>query len=525
MRGFLEIAPLLRAEAGALFPGLLLALVTAFAGFVLMGSAGALVAGLVVPLALFRISGLIRLFSRYAERLALHGATFRFLARLRLWVFRRLAPLSLGWLRGGDLLSRVTSDVEALDGVVLRILSPLVVLVVSLAALFLMLPSARPAIVVLSIGLVLAFTLSRKGFAAGQESIDNLTKLKSTALDGITGMAELTAFNAGYRQAEALASATAQLVAAQLAEKKAQAIGGAAVMSALALAVVTLLVARPEGLATLVPLFLLLAFSEIAAGVPGLASQMGRMGAAAQRLKETTSLVPAVKEPETALPVPSQFSITFDNVSLAYGPRTALKAVSFSLAPGERVMLIGASGAGKSSLVHLLLRFLEPSAGRILLDGRDSGLYASDAVQERIGFLSQSTRLVSGTVRDNLLLARPDADDAALWQALATAALEDRVRALPLGLDQWIGENGTQLSGGEARRLALAQVILKDAPIWLLDEPTEGIDRPTAESVLSALGEVTRGRTVLFLTHQPDLGAKLGLTRTLRLSDGEMTAS
>lgn len=197
-----------------------------------------------------------------------------------------------------------------------------------------------------------------------------------------------------------------------------------------------------------------------------------------------------------------------------------MTAVTLQLPRGSRTLLLGASGAGKSSLLNLLLRFWPASEGRILFGGQDIVAFDSEAWRDRIAVVSQQTQMINGSIRDNLLLARPQASQDELLAACEQAHIRDFVDGLPDGLDTWLGETGTKVSGGQARRIAIARALLKQAPILLLDEPTEGLDRSTEKQVMASLRTLMQGRTVLLITHRPlDIGP---LDQTVTLEQGRL---
>jgi ATP-binding cassette subfamily C protein CydC len=178
-----------------------------------------------------------------------------------------------------------------------------------------------------------------------------------------------------------------------------------------------------------------------------------------------------------------------------------LDGVDFALAAGERVAITGASGSGKSTLLHLLMRLDDPAEGEVLFGGCDLRQCAQRELHRRVALLSQDAPVFLGTVRTNLLVGDPQADDAALWRALGLARLEAFVRGLPQGLDTWVGETGAALSAGQARRLCLARVVLSPAVVLLLDEPTAGLDAETEASFLEDLPQAVEGRSVVLATH------------------------
>ena len=189
----------------------------------------------------------------------------------------------------------------------------------------------------------------------------------------------------------------------------------------------------------------------------------------------------------------------------------------------SQIDVLGPSGVGKSTLAALALKQAAPQSGHITLGGVDIASLAAPALRQRIGWLSQATHLFDATIRDNLLLARPEADDAALWSALEAARIADLVRTLPDGLDTWVGEGGARFSGGQGRRLALARALLSPAPILILDEPCAGLDAETERDFHLTLNEAAPGRTIILIAHR--LTGAERLDRIYRLSAGRAVAA
>jgi ATP-binding cassette subfamily C protein CydD len=214
--------------------------------------------------------------------------------------------------------------------------------------------------------------------------------------------------------------------------------------------------------------------------------------------------------------------IVFDDVSVAFegGARSAIQGVSLRIAPGDHIALTGMSGAGKSTLLSLLLGFRRPDSGRILINGTDLAVIDPEDLRRRIAWIGQAPVLFHGTLRDNIRLGRPDADDAAVDRAAAEAQVTEFAAALPQGLDTPVGERGVGLSGGQAQRIALARAFLKDAPLVLLDEPTASLDRDTEAEVLESIRRLARGRTALVATHSPAAIAIAG--RRILLDQGRV---
>jgi ATP-binding cassette subfamily C protein CydC len=226
-----------------------------------------------------------------------------------------------------------------------------------------------------------------------------------------------------------------------------------------------------------------------------------------RRLEEIVERSPPVVFPHRAERLPAAPAIRFERVSFRYSDAAAkvLNHFDLTIPYGQRLAVLGETGAGKSTLFDLLVRFRDPSAGGIFIGERDIRRLAEGDLRRLMTVVSQRAHIFTATVRDNLLMARPDAAEADLRAALAGARMLDFIDGLPDGIDTWVGEAGKLLSGGQARRLAVARAILKDAPIWLLDEPTEGLDRETAQSLLEAVMDQTAGRTLVLITHRPEM--------------------
>ena len=236
--------------------------------------------------------------------------------------------------------------------------------------------------------------------------------------------------------------------------------------------------------------------------------KLGHSVAAGERLFKVTDTNQQVQEPAAPLPVPSntpgRFSLEFDHVHFAYqsDEGEVVHDISFEVSTGKRVAIVGASGAGKSTLVNLALRFWDPDRGTIRLNGHDIRQYALGDLRGLIGVVSQETYLFNDTMRGNLLLARPEASDSEIEQALEQAQLTGFIQQLPKGLATWVGEQGLRLSGGERQRLAIARALLKDAPLLVLDEATANLDPMTEHTLLDALDMLMQGRTTLVITHR-----------------------
>jgi ABC-type transport system involved in cytochrome bd biosynthesis fused ATPase/permease subunit len=215
--------------------------------------------------------------------------------------------------------------------------------------------------------------------------------------------------------------------------------------------------------------------------------------------------VPVV-EPDSPLPFPDDTTVELERVSVDHGDDDVwgLRDADLRIEPGKRVALVGPSGAGKSTVAEVLVRFLDPQNGRAVIGGTDLRALRSDDVRSVISLDRQDAYLFSSTIRENVRLARPSADDQAVEGALRRARVWGFVDSLPEGLDTFVGEEGARLSGGERRRVALARTFLADAPILVLDEPTAHLDQETADALLADILATTRDKTVLLITHRAD---------------------
>ncbi|MFZ5850745.1 MAG: amino acid ABC transporter ATP-binding/permease protein, partial [Actinomycetota bacterium] len=282
---------------------------------------------------------------------------------------------------------------------------------------------------------------------------------------------------------------------------------------------------RLSGVALAVVVLLPLAAVEALAPLPQAAVLAGRVRQASARLATLWRAVPAVREPVDPGPLPpAPYPVVLDGVRARWtdtGP-LVLDGVDLVLPPGRRVAVVGASGAGKSTLVAVLLRFLDVSDGRVLLAGVDVAGLAVDDVRRVVGLVADDAHIFGSTLRENLRLARPDAGDQTLVEVLQRAHLGRWYAGLPAGLDTWLGPGGSLVSGGERRRLALARALLADQPVLVLDEPTEGLDGPTATAVVADLLDAAAGRTVVLVTHRPE-GLDL-VDEVLELAGGRLRA-
>lgn len=221
---------------------------------------------------------------------------------------------------------------------------------------------------------------------------------------------------------------------------------------------------------------------------------------------ETVEREPLVRDPAEPRPGPSAGApVALEGVTARYrDEEPVLRGFDLRLEPGRRVALVGPSGAGKTTVLNLLLRFLDPAEGRVTIGGHDLREYRQEDVRATFALAGQDAHLFDSTIRENLRLARPAAEEAELWAALQRARLAEWVASLPEGVDTQVGEEGTMLSGGQRQRLVLARALLSGAPVLLLDEPTAHLDPPTARALMDDVLAAAAGKAVLLVTHRPE---------------------
>jgi ATP-binding cassette subfamily C protein CydC len=468
-----------------------------------------------------RIFAILRTVARYAERIVTHDATFRILEGLRVWFYRRiepLAPAGLWRFRSGDILNRIVADIEALDNLYLRALSPAVVALLVSILVFFLLASFDEWIAVtfwllfVLAGIGISTGAARAAEPAGRRIAASSAQLRLHAVEGLQGLTEIIVFGAAGRHQEDIRRSQAGLMAGQrrmahirgVSAAAMHVLSGAAMLAVLYLGCERVSAGRLDGAALALIALAVTAAFEAVFSLPAAWQFLSRTRAAGSRLLEVVATAPPVFFAGSTLTAPVHFDLSFDEVSFRYRselPR-ALEQVSIFVPQGRSVAIVGESGAGKSTLANLLVRFFDPETGAIRIGGADIRSLSEPDLRRVAVVLSQQSHLFADTIRANLLLAKPDAGDAELCGALAAARLLDFVNRLPDGLDTWVGEAGRLMSAGQARRLAVARAILRDAPVWVLDEPTEGLDRITEAELVESLLALTAGRTVLWITHR-----------------------
>ncbi len=520
--------------------GFAVALVTLLANVTLMAISGWFITAMAVagaagvamnyftPAAIIRGSAIGRTAGRYFERLITHEATLRQLAGLRVWFYRHLEPLAPARLmeyHSADLLTRIRADIDALDNLYVRVLVPVLVAITAGFVFFVFTAFFDLGLALLLLdmlliaGVALPWAGHRLGKQPGRRIVEIQAELRQAGIDGTQGLSELLIYGAADSHAQYLDSLSRALVSEQ--ERMGQLTGIAQAATGLT-ANLTLwgmlwlgipLVhdgsLAPPQLAMLA-LFSLATF-EAVAPLPMAFQQLESTLTAARRLFAIVDTEPAVPEPTGPAPQPKDSGLVIKDLRFRYPSkgssstheRPTLDGIDLELPPGRRVAIVGATGSGKTTLFNLLLRFWMPEAGMIQLGGVPLEQFPGEDLRSRIALVSQHSHLFDTSIRENLLIAAPDASQGRLEQACTTAQIHDFIAELPEGYDTWVGETGVRMSGGQARRIAIARALLRDAPILLLDEPTEGLDAVTERALMDAVQQLMEGRTVLMITHRP----------------------
>jgi ATP-binding cassette subfamily C protein CydC len=522
----------------AMWRGAALTVMVLLMGAALLGLSGWLItatgiaglAGIGIAFDVFRPSAGVRMLAlgraaaRYGERLLTHDATLLALAGLRVRLLRGFAGQSfaaLERLRSPAALTRITADVDALDGVVLRLALPVVAGVVTHAVAFVALwwlvalpVAATVAAGYLGGGALVLAGLARRGFAASAAAEDAQQALRRGAVDIFRGQAGLLVQGRMTAHLDRLAAvdAAGRAAAAYLDGQDRQAGLVLTVLSSALVAAALILGSWLVTADTLAPapaaigVFVALALAETLGPLRRGLAELGRMQGAARRVMADIDVVPTTQaapaaSPARAAEADGHVALGAHRLGQRQGTRWLFRNVDLSVTTGETLLLTGASGAGKSTLLGLLAGLMTPTEGMVTLAGHPVLSMAEPALRGRLTLLPQRSALIAGTVRDNLRLAAPDLTDADAWAALGAAALADTLRTRA-GLDTVLGEGGRGLSGGEARRLTCARAILRRPEVLLLDEPTEGLDDSTAAALLQGVRAALPDAAIVIASHR-----------------------
>ena len=485
-----------------------------------------------------------RTISRYLERLVTHDATFRVLAELRISVFKKLIPLSpsgLNRFRNSELLNRLVADVDTLDTLYLNLLSPFIsaIIVIAFMAIGLSFVSGLLTIIICGILLTLLFIFPaifyRLGQKSGKKIIQARAEYRSQFIEWVQLNAEFLLFGLVPQMTEKLEKTEQTWLSSQSKESQLTGFSNALLtfMNGVLVCVVILLVATaidapsadtPEALVALV-IFCVMASAEILMPIGIAFLHLGQLITAAERLNDVIEQRPLVAFNGSASwqnIAENQPLVRFENITFSYpaSHQPALNALSFEVNKGEKVAILGKTGSGKSTIFQLLNRHYDPASGQILLANCNVADYPEATLRSHLVTLSQRVHIFSQTLRNNLLMGNPHSTDEQLKLVLEQVELAYLLQEQ--GLDLWLGEGGRPLSGGEQRRLGLARVLLSNAELVLLDEPTEGLDRETEQQILTLIFTHCQTRTLLMITHR--LQGLKRFDHVYRIDNGQLLA-
>lgn len=532
MRALLPYLALYKRHKWLLSLGVILAIITLLASIGLLtlsgwflsasaviGVAGAYSFNYMLPAAGVRGAAIIRTAGRYFERLVSHDATFRVLQHLRVYTFSKLFPLSPAGLtrfRQGELLNRLVADVDTLDHLYLRVISPLIgaLVVIIVVTIGLSILDLTLALTLGGIMLATLLILPPLFYRAGKPTGEALTTLRGHYRQQLTswlqGQAELTIFNASDRYRQQMEQTELSWLHAQQQQSGLTALSQAVMLLIGGITVITMLwiaaggVGGNEQPGALIALFVFCALAafEALAPVTSAFQHLGQVIASALRVSQIIEQQPEVVFPAQTITAPQHIALTLEQVSFCYPQQIqpAVDQLSLHIAAGEHIAILGRTGCGKSTLLQLLTRAWDPQQGQIQLNDMPLQNIDECTLRQSISMVPQRVHLFSATLRDNLLLAKPQASDEELAEILRQIGLEKLLE--DTGLNSWLGEGGRQLSGGELRRLGIARALLHNAPLMLLDEPTEGLDAATESQILALLADVMRDKTLLMVTHR-----------------------
>ncbi|WP_311753187.1 heme ABC transporter ATP-binding protein/permease CydC [Proteus columbae] len=533
MRVLLPFLALYRRHWFMLLLGIILAILTLLAsiglltlsGWFLAGTSLAGFAGIysfnyMLPAAGVRGAAIFRTAGRYFERLVSHDATFRVLSHLRVFTFKKILPLSPGGIarfRQGELLNRLVADVETLDHLYIRVISPIIAaFVVIMAIMFgLGLIDARLANtlggIMLTLLIVLPFVFYYAGKPIGRDLTDLRGQYRTVLTSMLQGQAELTVFGALPRFRQNLAQLEAKWLRRQAQQANLTGLSQSLMILASGLTATLILWLAADGIdnsfmpEALIALFTFCALAafESLAPVTVAFQHLGQVMTSATRISHLIEQKPDVTFPEKGGETNNRATLTMRDICFTYPaqPMQVINHVDLTIEAGQHIALLGKTGCGKSTLLQLINRAFDPTHGTISLNNLPIADYDEATLRSMMSVVPQRVHVFSHTLRENLLMAKEQATDEELKDVLQQVGLGQLLEN-DEGLNAWMGDGGRQLSGGEQRRLGLARALLHNAPLVLLDEPTEGLDADTEQQILALLHQHCQGKAVLMITHR-----------------------
>ena len=521
-----------RRHWGEVLGSALLGFLTVGSSISLMGASAWLIstAALHPPLAVLNIAivgvrffGITRGISRYGERLVSHNLTFKILTKLRVWFYKSLVPLAPALIlnyRSGDLLNRIISDIKSLEDFYVRSLSPplVAILVGSGTSLFLGIYHPGFSLILVGFfllgGLIIPWLVFKLAYKPGISLVNQRSRLSENLVNFVQGLPDLLVFGQSEAKRNQLDNNsrdynTAQLKLARISGLNSGLfifISNLALWLILVLAIPLIRAGEIPGVILSALALVTISSFEALQPLPQAMETLSSSLQSGSRLFEVADVKPAIIDPELADPFPTNHLLEAKDLSFIYpgSHRPALEDISFRLEDGSKLAIVGPSGGGKSTLINLLLRFWENYQGDLLLGSPGISLrsFAGDQLRSQISVVSQRGYLFNDTIQANLIIGKPTAAEGEVIAAAKKAQIHDLIKTLPAGYETYVGERGFRFSAGERQRMNIARAVLKDSPIFLLDEPTANLDPITEREILDTLFEIIKEKTTLFVTHR-----------------------
>ena len=503
---------------------------TVVCGIGLLGTSGYLlamaalqpsIAVLQVAIVGVRFFGLSRGIFRYLERYSSHTVNLQVLSAMRVWFFRAIEPLAPARLmafRSGDILSRAVGDIDTLENFYVRVFAPVVTALMITMGMGFFIGTYDSALAwILIIGLLISGLMIPTGYrfvakSAGKKLVEKRGILSAQTVEFTQGLGDLLLFDQDQKKKAEIIRVGEEMGAAQnhltwmggLVNGLLVVVNGLTIWVMLRIAIPLVNEGVLDGVGLTVLILSAIASFEVTNPLVNAAGLMEASITAARRMFDLVDAKPEVQEPEKPTRLSNNNLLELQDVTFGYNKEgeQVLTSISLVLKPGQRIAIVGESGAGKSTLIHLLIRFWQKNSGRILIGGIEIEQLNSGEVRSKFSQIPVNGWLFRGSILANLRIANDQASDEEYFNAISLAGLEEWVNRLPKGIQTIIGERGMTLSGGERQRIMIARAILRNSPIMLLDEPTNGLDALTEQAVLKTMFEVTEGRSSLWIMHR-----------------------
>ena len=494
-----------------------------------------------LPAAGVRFFSMARIGGRYGERLSTHEATFKILTDIRVWFYEKVEPFvpeQLIHYKSGDLLTRIVTDIDALDSLYIRIILPFIVFVMTVVFVLVFFSFFSIKIALISAGTLVLAAVSIPIFSSiiARKTSRALTaktaKLKTETIEYVQGLAVLKLFKSDHLKVERLKSHSSSLVNEQ--RKMSHYTGLGSMMMTIFLGISIVLAVwiacdlvsndRLNGANIALLALGVIGMYESVLVLPVAFQYIGKIILSAERLLKVVDEKPVVFGEVAA--VKEDFQISFNQIYFTYPSqgsekiKPVLNNVNITFNPKEKIAIVGSTGSGKTTLINLLSRFWQPTSGTIQVAGIDLTEYSESSIRDMFIIVPQNDHIFNTTIRKNLLLSNPHATQEMMEEVLKVVFLDKYIQGLSLGLDSPTGENGCKLSGGQRKRLVLARALLKNASVYIFDEPTEGLDKKTENNLMDSMLNYLNEKMLIIITHSMTAAQKMN--RHLSVANGKL---